>query len=117
MGNKAIENTNPNHFVLFYDNKNQMIDLTQAHFVFLSLSLLLSDSLLSRIETPEEIIKSCELPTDSPAQLYSFKIRSFTSPNFNIIIVPDCVTLSLLNTIVSPLPFSQVPSRILKSPS
>ena len=112
MGNKAIENTNPNRFVLFYDNENQMIDLTQDHFVF-----LLSDSLLSRIETPEEIIKSCELPTDSPAQLYSFKIRSFTSPNFNIIIVPDCVTLSLLNTIVSPLPFSQVPSRILKSPS
>ena len=105
MGNKAIENTNPNHFVLFYDNKNQMIDLTQAHFVFLKVYL------------PEEIIKSCELPTDSPAQLYSFKIRSFTSPNFNIIIVPDCVTLSLLNTIVSPLPFSQVPSRILKSPS
>ena len=37
MGNKAIENTNPNHFVLFYDNKNQMIDLT--HFVFLKVYL------------------------------------------------------------------------------
>ena len=39
MGNKAIENTNPNHFVLFYNNKNQMIDLTQAHFVFLKVYL------------------------------------------------------------------------------
>ena len=34
MGNKAIENTNPNHFVLFYDNKNQMIDLTQVYLYY-----------------------------------------------------------------------------------
>ncbi|WP_193838372.1 hypothetical protein [Streptococcus thermophilus] len=39
MGNKAIENTNPNRFVLFYDNENQMIDLTQDHFVFLKVYL------------------------------------------------------------------------------
>lgn len=39
MGNKAIETTNPKRFVLFYNNKNQMIDLTQDYFVFLKVYL------------------------------------------------------------------------------